>query len=363
MKTVEEVLRKYTLGEAGKDETNDGLKELGSPLRLNPDRNVITPEELAETRVGETPAEANGWGILDHGVGSLEKVHVVNGRTVDVDMGHEAAYVYIAGRKYRLRSDVLSGGRLRRHITGPRSSRRSPRSDRWGDLSESGPVPKKHEPRGRLRVHYPDGYESWSPKGVFEQAHLPMTVNPDLRTDAPSISQQMVDDFILETWTQTMGDKTTVVRAMLRNGFEIMESSACVSAENYDEKLGREICLGKIKDKVWFLLGFLLQTAVHGVKKAKTEAGRPAYAMTFGMAIEAAKKGKRIARKGWNGKGQYVELAKAISYKSPTGAVVNAEHDAIGNQALAFVGTSGVQMGWLASQADMLADDWEIVEG
>ena len=101
MKTVEEVLQKYTLGEAGKDETNDGLKELGSPLRLNPDRNVITPEELAETRVGETPAEANGWG-------SLEKVHVVNGRTVDVDMGHEAAYVYIAGRKYRLRSDVLT---------------------------------------------------------------------------------------------------------------------------------------------------------------------------------------------------------------------------------------------------------------
>lgn len=110
---------------------------------------------------------------------------------------------------------------------------------------------------------------------MFEQAHLPMTVNPDLRTDAPSISQQMVDVSILETWTQTMGDKTTVVRAMLRNGFEIMESSACVSAEEpTTKKLGREICLGKIKDKVWFLLGFLLQTAVHGVKKAKTEAGR-----------------------------------------------------------------------------------------
>ena len=101
---------------------------------------------------------------------------------------------------------------------------------------ESGPVPRSMNREEGYRVHYPDGYESWSPKGVFEQAHLPMTVNPDLRTDAPSISQQMVDDFILETWTQTMGDKTTVVRAMLRNGFEIMESSACVSAENYDEK-------------------------------------------------------------------------------------------------------------------------------
>lgn len=204
---------------------------------------------------------------------------------------------------------------------------------------------------------------SWSPRDVFEAAYMPVLNNPQLKTDAPSVSQQMVDDFILETWTTTLGDKTTVVRAMLRNGFEIVESSACVSAENYDETMGRAICMKKIKDKVWFLLGFLLQTAVHGVKKTETEADRPAYGMTFGVAIEAAKKGKRIARKGWNGKGQYVELAKAISYKSPTGAVVNAEHDAIGNQALAFVGTSGVQMGWLASQADMLADDWEIVEG
>ena len=91
------------------------------------------------------------------------------------------------------------------------------------------------------------------------------------------------------------------------------------------------------------------------------EAYRPTDAMSFGLAIEAAKKGKRIARKGWNGKRQYVELATAISYASPIGAVVNAEHDAIGDQALAFVGTSGVQMGWLASQADMLADDWMIV--
>lgn len=32
--------------------------------------------------------------------------------------------------------------------------------------------------------------------------------------------------------------------------------------------------------------------------------------------------------------------------------------NAIGNQAIAFVGTSGVQLGWLASQADMLAEDW-----
>lgn len=121
------------------------------------------------------------------------------------------------------------------------------------------------------RVKYPDGYESWSPKDVFEKAYLPLIVNPELKTEAPSVSQQMVDDFIVETWTTTLGDKTTVVRAMLRNGFEIVESSACVSAENYDETMGHVICMKKIKDKVWFLLGFLLQTAVHGVKKTETE--------------------------------------------------------------------------------------------
>lgn len=116
------------------------------------------------------------------------------------------------------------------------------------------------------RVRYSDGYVSWSPQDVFEAAYLPVIVNEDLRTDAPSISRQMVDDFIRETEVITMGDKTTVVRAVLRNGFEIVESSACVSAENYDEDLGAQICMEHIKDKVWMLLGFLLQTAVHGVK-------------------------------------------------------------------------------------------------
>ena len=116
------------------------------------------------------------------------------------------------------------------------------------------------------RVRYQDGYESWSPKDVFEAAYLPVIVNPELRTTAHSISQQMVDDFIRDTEVITMGDKTTVVRAVLRNGFEIVESSACVSAENYDENMGAEICMERIKNKVWMLLGFLLQTAVHGIK-------------------------------------------------------------------------------------------------
>lgn len=83
--------------------------------------------------------------------------------------------------------------------------------------------------------------------------------------------------------------------------------------------------------------------------------------MDFGVAIMNLKEGRRVARKGWNGKGQYLELATDISYTSAAGQVINCEHAAIGNKAIAFVGTSGVQMGWLASQADMLAEDWIIL--
>lgn len=83
---------------------------------------------------------------------------------------------------------------------------------------------------------------------------------------------------------------------------------------------------------------------------------------SFGEAIKYLKRGFKVKRQGWNGKNQYIEIATGISYMSVTGEVINCEHDAIGNKAIAFVGTSGVQMGWLASQADMLAEDWTFAE-
>lgn len=133
-------------------------------------------------------------------------------------------------------------------------------------MIEAEPCVHENDRREGYRIRYADGYESWSPKDVFEKAYLPIINNDTLKSDMPSVSQQMVDEFIAKIEVFTMGDKTTVVRAVLRNGFEMVESSACVSVENYDEKMGAQICLEKIKDKVWFLLGFLLQTAVHGVK-------------------------------------------------------------------------------------------------
>ena len=126
-------------------------------------------------------------------------------------------------------------------------------------------VPCGNEVERGYKVRYADGYESFSPAEVFERAYLPLEVNGKLKTEAPSISAEMVERFIDHHETVTMGGKTTGVRAVLKNGFEIVESSSCVSAENYDEKLGEEICMERIRNKIWELLGFLLQTAVGGV--------------------------------------------------------------------------------------------------
>lgn len=109
MKAFEEILMDYTRGKRTLPETNRALAELdGNELLLDPERNVITEEEKRATTVGYYPDQANGYGLMDHGMGCMEKVHIVDGHCVSCNMGQEYAEVYIAGRKYRLRGDLLT---------------------------------------------------------------------------------------------------------------------------------------------------------------------------------------------------------------------------------------------------------------
>ena len=82
---------------------------------------------------------------------------------------------------------------------------------------------------------------------------------------------------------------------------------------------------------------------------------------SFSEAIKYLKRGFKLTRNGWNGKGQYIQLGTNISV-CMNGEIINAEHDSIGNNVIVFVGTLGIQVGWLASQADMLAEDWMFAE-
>lgn len=84
-------------------------------------------------------------------------------------------------------------------------------------------------------------------------------------TNAPTIDEDRIDWLMedAEIEVQTVFDKCTIVSCKLPNGFVIVESSACVSPENYNEKIGVDICLDKIADKIWELEGYLLQNQLY----------------------------------------------------------------------------------------------------
>jgi len=101
------------------------------------------------------------------------------------------------------------------------------------------------------------------------------------------------------------------------------------------------------------------------------EANRACDAMPFGHAIEAARKGLKIARAGWNGKGMFVflsypETIQAENIRKVHRDALNASDTDSAMIVLPCfcmkVATGEVLFGWLASQTDMLADDWKIVE-
>lgn len=126
-------------------------------------------------------------------------------------------------------------------------------------------------------------------------------------------------------------------------------------------KDGQEMDIREIQSVVYTLQNILSDEWIVANGQNCPQLGGEA-TFSFGEAIKYLKRGMKVARKGWNGKKQYIQLATGISYKTTDEEIVNCEHDAIGNMAVAFVGTSGVQMGWLASQADMLAEDWVFAE-
>ncbi len=91
--------------------------------------------------------------------------------------------------------------------------------------------------------------------------------------------------------------------------------------------------------------------------------------LDFGGAISALKAGKKVARKGWNGKGMFLWLKPAATVKSEwcKDPMLKNLAEANGGEIEAldticmFTAQKQILSGWLASQTDMLSDDWMIV--
>jgi hypothetical protein len=83
---------------------------------------------------------------------------------------------------------------------------------------------------------------------------------------------------------------------------------------------------------------------------------RPTDGMTFGLAIEALKRGHKVSRAGWNGRGMWLYFIPASHWETTRGLELL--------DGLPWIGMKTVDdkfVPWLASQTDVLAEDWGIV--
>ena len=107
MSKVNEIMEKYTAGEITAEEANAKLAAAEAGFFLQPGKNALTEEEMRDTTIGYFTDQANGFGLLDTGTGTQDKVRCENGHLVGCDMGESYALYIIAGRTYQVKGTDL----------------------------------------------------------------------------------------------------------------------------------------------------------------------------------------------------------------------------------------------------------------
>jgi len=184
--------------------------------------------------------------------------------------------------------------------------------------------------------------------------------------------------------------RTTICQLTMQNGFTVRGESSCVSAENFNKELCENYAYENAFDAAWAFEGYLLAESRHREDRGdenqhrdeqerarrdillalmdmlmvsdtdallrRVTALRDIHTVvgSFGWALERLNEGSRVARAGWNGKGMWLCCIK------PGNAMCNGfdMQPCIGMKTV----DSKMQPGWVPSQQDMLALDWEIVQ-
>ena len=177
------------------------------------------------------------------------------------------------------------------------------------------------------------------------------------------------------------GDTNTHCTIKTKSGFSFTGESACVDPNNFDQKIGEKFAYENAFNKMWMPYGFWLHKALawsdYQKDLSELEPLEPLVedgsvlpdgaTFDFGTAVEALKQGARVAREGWNGKGMflyYVPENKYPASRNEHGTMVGVfEDDMVPYGAyIAMKTAQNNVVPWLASQTDVLAEDWQIVE-
>ena len=194
------------------------------------------------------------------------------------------------------------------------------------------------------------------------------------------LTKEFLESEIKEVEYNRLGGTITHCTIHTKSGFTFTGESACVDPNNYNKELGEKFAYENAFEKLWLPYGFWLHKALadHDNRlqppsddnKIEVQDVIPEGAtFDFGTAVEALKQGARVAREGWNGKGMFLSLVKGRE----TDYHVNSEVFGTGNDgnsqnqlpvldAIYMKTADNKLVPWLASQTDVLAEDWQIVE-
>ena len=216
--------------------------------------------------------------------------------------------------------------------------------------------------------------------GVISAAALVATL-PERK-----LTKEFLESEIDKVEYNRFGETNTHCTITTKSGFTFTGESACVDPNNFDQKIGEKFAYENAFEKMWMPYGFWLHKAMLefsnlNVCNAQCECDNDESlsgmvkdwqipndtTFDFGTAVEALKQGARVAREGWNGKGMflyYVPQNKYPASRNEHGTMVGVfEDDMVPYGAyIAMKTAQNNVVPWLASQTDVLAEDWQIVE-
>lgn len=203
-------------------------------------------------------------------------------------------------------------------------------------------IPKSLEPQENgYKVVYKDGYESWSPKDVFEESYR-LAETPSNQVDAEYHSHRDRIETILD-----------FKRTEAYNKMRDMERAAL--------------------DGLYGILSDYL--GVLGCLYTSLEAGQGGLCgFGFGIAIHLLNEGYVLRRAGWSGKGlvvfkqvptdikaDIIPCMQSLPAEAKKHIMASAKHIDYNCQCLIYNEQSGRADSWLPSSSDMFAQDWELV--
>ena len=205
------------------------------------------------------------------------------------------------------------------------------------------------------------------------------------------LTKEFLESEIDKVEYNRFGETNTHCTITTKSGFTFTGESACVDPNNFDQKIGEKFAYENAFNKMWTPYGFWLHKALAESDSFETKEAYDAWHATgikelcqgnilpkdeqcsvsedfsFGHAIASLKLGHRVARAGWNGKGMflyYVPENKYPANRNEHGTMVGVfEDDMVPYGAyIAMKTAQNNVVPWLASQTDVLAEDWQIVE-